>query len=299
MEFTFSRIIKYRKPDTEIKIYAIADQHFTNRAVSWDIVHRDIKLIKDDPNSFWVGVGDYADWHLPSHPYFDAEAFDKNFPVNQLTKYAAYISNIIVDLYKPIAHKCLGWAYGNHDHNYFIRHNQMDIHESICEKLGVPNLRYAGWMYVYFVQDDKASLNPSVLYSIEPPKKFTSSLCVYVFHGKGAAATPGGKINSLRDIVNTVVNADLIITAHLHEQLIKPFVRISPDKKCGKPISVTTMALITGTYLRNYQPDHTGYGEKKAYPVTTLGATVARYKPLNKHMTMEIHGDNVGTKGSQ
>ena len=125
MEFTYCRIIRYKKRDAEFKIYAVADQHFTNRAVSWDVVHRDIKLIKDDPYAFWVEGGDYADWHLPSHPYFDAEAFDSNFPVNKLTKYAAYVSGIITDLYQPISNKCLGWAYGNHDHNYFISHHQM------------------------------------------------------------------------------------------------------------------------------------------------------------------------------
>jgi len=59
------------------------------------------------------------------------------------------------------------------------------------------------------------------------------------------------------------------------------------------------MSLITGTYLRNYQPDHTSYGEKKAYPVTTLGATLARYKPADNHMIVEIHADNVGLKGNQ
>lgn len=299
MEFTHSRIIRYRKPDAEFKIFAVADQHFTNRAVSWDVIHRDIALIKNDPYAIWLEVGDYADWHLPSHPYFDAEAFDQGFPVNQLTKYAAYVSGIITDLYLPIAPKCLGWAYGNHDHNYFIRHNQIDVHEAICEKLDVPNLRYAGWMYVYFIQDDEAPVKPQMTFSLQPPKKYDAAIRIYAFHGKGAASTPGGKMNALRDVVNTVVNSDLIVTAHLHEQLMKPFMRISPDENCCKPVAYTTMALITGTYLRNYQPDHTSYGEKKAYPVTTLGATLARYKPSDNSMVVEIRADNVGLKGNK
>ena len=298
MEFTNCRIIRYRKPDAEFRIYAVADQHFTNRAVSWDAVHEDIGLIKEDPYALWVEVGDYADWHLPTHPYFDAEAFDPRFPVNNLAKYAAYISQTIVDLYQPVASKCLGWAYGNHDHNYFIRHNQMDIHESICERLNIPNLRYAGWMYVYFVQDNKAPMNPQMEFSLHPPKKYNAVLRLYIFHGKGAASTPGGKMNSLRDVVNTVVNADLVITAHLHEQLVKPFTRISPDENCSEPKAQTTMAMITGTYLRNYQPDHTSYGEKKAYPVTTLGATVGRYIPSRHRMIVELAADNVGLKGN-
>jgi hypothetical protein len=298
VEFTGCRIVRYRKQDAEFKIFAVADQHFTNRAVSWDIVHQDIALIKNDPYALWIEVGDYADWHLPSHPYFDAEAFDSNFPVNQLTKYAAHISNIITDLYEPISSKCLGWAYGNHDHNYFIKHHQMDIHEAICEKMNVPNLRYAGWMYVYFVVDETVT-KPTVTFSLRPPKHFRAAIRIYAFHGKGAASTPGGKMNSLRDVVNTVVNADLIITAHLHEQLIKPFVRISPDENCSEAKSITTMSLITGTYLRNYQPDHTSYGEKKAYPVTTLGATISRYTPINNRMIVEIRADNVGIKGNQ
>jgi hypothetical protein len=299
MEFTGCRIIHYRNPNAEFKIFAVADQHFTNRAVAWSVVHRDISLINDDPYAIWVEAGDYADWHLPSHPYFDAEAFDSDFPVNQLTKYAAYVSGVISDLYKPISSKCLGWAYGNHDHNYFIRHNQMDVHEAICDELNVPNMRYAGWMYVYFVQSNRAPIEPRMTLSFTPPQKFTSAIRIYVFHGKGAASTPGGKMNSLRDVVNTVANADLVITAHLHEQLTKPFIRISPDGNCSNAVETTTMALITGTYLRNYQPDHTGYGEKKAYPVTTLGATVARYKPMGRTMVVETRADNVGVKGNK
>ena len=298
MEFTGCRIIKYKKKDAEFKIYAVADQHFTNCAVSWEQVHKDISKIKNDPYAIWIEVGDYADWHLPTHPYFDAEAFESNFPVSKLTQYAAHISNTITDLYEPIADKCLGWAYGNHDHNYFIRHNQMDVHEAICKKLAVPNLRYAGWMYVFFVEDEKAT-KPIMAYSVHPPVEYKAAIRIYAFHGKGAAATPGGKINSLRDVVNTVVNADLVVTAHLHEQLIKPFVRIAPDENCSEAKSVTTMSLITGTYLRNYQPDHTGYGEKKAYPVTTLGATVARYKPIDREMIVEIRAENVGIAGNQ
>lgn len=297
MEFTGIRVIRYSKKDAIFKFWNVADQHFTNRAVAWHIVHRDIELIKNDNYAYFVEGGDYADWHLPSHPYFDAEAFSADFKVNELTRYAAHVSNIIIDLYKPIAHKCLGWAYGNHDHNYFIRHNDMAVHEGICQSLEVPNLRYSGWMTVYFVLD-KCAISPVMTITKTPPKTFTSAIRIYVHHGKGAASTPGGKMNALRDIVGTV-DADLVMTSHLHEQLTKPFTRILPGKNCTEAEARTTMALITGSYLRNYQPDHTGYAEKKALPVTTLGAAFAKYCPETLEMSVEIRATNVGIKGNQ
>ena len=297
MEFTGLKAIYYNKPDAEFKIWGIADQHLTNRAVDWKLIEEDRDSIFKDPYSFWVEVGDYADWHLPSHPYFDAEAFDPKIGVSSLTMYAAMVSGKIVDTYKRIAHKCLGFAYGNHDHNYFIRNNQMDVHEIICKELNVPNLRYSGWIIVYFVYDKDAPKIPKIISLTKPPEKHTAKLQIFVFHGKGAAATPGGRMNALRDITN-IVDADLVITAHLHEQLAKPFTRIVPDITGQRARAKTTMSLITGTYLKNYQPDHTGYAEKKALPVTTLGAACARYIPAKKKMIVEIGADNVGESGS-
>ena len=69
MEFTGLKAIYYNKPDAEFKIWGIADQHLTNRAVDWKLIEEDRDAIDKDPYSFWIEGGDYADWHLPSHPY--------------------------------------------------------------------------------------------------------------------------------------------------------------------------------------------------------------------------------------
>jgi hypothetical protein len=296
MEFTGIRLIYYRNPDAEFKIYDIADQHFTNRAVSWDHIHRDIDLIQRDPYSLWFEGGDFADWHLPSHPYFDAEAFDGDFKVSDLAKYASHVVGKIIDLYQPISNKCLGWCYGNHDHNYMTRSNQMGIQDSICDALNVQNMRYSGWCHMYFIPARNMNRPVKIVQSWEPPEHYRSFIRVFVHHGKGAAASVGGKMNSLRDVVN-VVDADLVMTSHLHTQLAMPFVKISANENCTEPVAKTTMGLITGTYLRNYQPNHTGYGEKKAYAATTLGATRARYIPSERLMIVEQRADNVGIKG--
>lgn len=297
MEFTGIRNIYYGKPDAEFKIYDVADMHFTNIAVSWDHIHRDIDLIARDPYSLWVCGGDWADWHLPSHPYFDAEAFSDDFTVRELAKYSAKVTGKIIELYKPIAPKCLGWCYGNHDHNYMTRANQMSIQDILCDELNVQSMRYSGWFYLYFIPTKGLRRPVKIVQTWEPPEYFKSCIRVFVHHGKGAAASVGGKMNSLRDVVS-VVDADLVMTSHLHTQLAMPFVKITANENCSQPVAKTTMGLITGTYLRNYQPGHTGYGEKKAYAATTLGATRARYIPSEMTMIVEQRADNVGIRGN-
>lgn len=296
MEFTGCRLIYYRKKGAEFKLYDVADQHFTNIGVAWDIVHRDIRLIKENPYALWVEGGDFADWHLPGHPYFDAEAFPENFSVRKLADYAGYVTGEIIDLYSPIAEKCLGWAYGNHDHNFFTRASQKGIQDRIVSELGVQNLRYSGWMKIFFIHETTLRSEVKVIQSSQAPKEYTACITTVVHHGKGAAASVGGKMNSLRDIVS-IVDADLVMTSHLHEQLAKPFTRIMPNVNCTEAVAKTCMALITGTYLRNYQPNHTSYGEKKAYAPTTLGATCARYIPSERTMIVELRADNVGCEG--
>ena len=130
-----------------------------------------------------------------------------------------------------------------------------------------------------------------------PPKSFTARLRVFVHHGAGAANTAGGKINRLKALVD-MVEADLVMMGHCHEQMAKAFLRLVPNTDCSEISQKVTMGLITGSYLRTYAPGFTGYGEIKAYAPTTIGATRARYLPRERVLTVENRADGVGLVGS-
>ena len=105
-----------------------------------------------------------------------------------------------------------------------------------------------------------------------------------------------GKINKLKQLVD-MVDADLVMMGHVHEQFAKAFLRLSPNENCTEIGQRITMGLITGTYLRTYAQGFTGYGEVRGYSPTTLGATRARYIPQTLSLTVENRADHVGLRG--
>lgn len=295
MEATGCRIVTYGKQDSEFSIYDIADVHWLNRGCHKAALYRDIEKIRKDPYSLWVEGGDYADWIFPGDKRFDWEAIDSDLRAVDMSHFAAIVAKGVVNLFNPIASKCLGFCMGNHDIKYLSKASLMNIHEEICGALGVTNMRYSGWFDIYFCHQP-GTKGVTVRTSDTPPKSFTARLRVFVHHGAGAANTAGGKINRLKALVD-MVDADLVCMGHVHEQMAKAFLRLSPNADCSEIGQKVTMGMITGSYLRTYASDFTGYGEAKAYAPATIGATRARYRPGDLSLTVENRADNVGLKG--
>lgn len=296
MEASGCRIVKYRNPNAEFSIYDIADIHLLNRGCSISHLKKDIEKIKADKYSLFFIGGDYADWIHPTDKRFDAESFDVDLRIVDLNQIGAIVTQRLLDYFAPIKRKCLGALIGNHEFTYMSRNSEVYIHEYLCKKLGVPNMRFSGFTDIYFVPDPNCK-TVTTYFSNVPPEKFRSKLRVFIHHGMGAANTAGGKINKLQALVN-MVEADLVMMGHVHEQFTKPFLKLAPNEDCSEIGQKATMGLITGSYLRTYSPGFTGYGEMKGYSPTTLGATRAVYTPATKHITVENSADNVGTSGN-
>jgi len=286
MEATGLRIITYPKKDQEFKIYDIADIHWVNAGCAKDHFRADVKQIQNEENAIAAIVGDYCDWISPSDPRFDAEAVDESLSIRDLTRLSAKISSGIVEEIRPIADKCLGLGMGNHEWQYMKRRNEMQVHEIICQELGVPNLRYSSWMNLIFVHNPK-SKGITLRCSDTVPIRYERNLKIMTHHGKGAANTVGGKINSLRDLVEIAYDADIVMTGHLHEATVKPFVRLTTDFMVTKLKNKICFGMATGSYLRNYVPGITSWGETRGFRLTTLGCISVNYSP-KRHTINDI-----------
>lgn len=295
MEATGCRIIVYGKRGVEFKLYDFADLHYLNRGMAKDNLRADIAKVKKDPYSLWFIGGDYSEFIGPQDPRFDPEAVDDSIRVNDLSYLAAIAVRGIVEFFNPIKDRGLGCCMGNHEFKHMSRHSEMFVHETLCQQLNVPNMRYSGWTDVYFVYR-KGAVGCTVFPATKPPDSFVARLRVFIHHGAGAAATAGGKINRLKQLVD-MVDADLVMMGHVHEQFAKAFVRLTPDDTCSEVVSKVTMGLITGSYLMAYPPGFTSYAEMRAYPPTTMGATRARYTPDTGELVVENRADKVGLRG--
>lgn len=296
MEASGLRIITYGRENAEFSIYDVADIHWLNRGVSKTHLYKDIERIKKDPYALFLVGGDYADWIYPGDKRFDPEAFDTDVKVIDLAELGAYVARAIINIFKPIRHKCLGMCMGNHEHTAMTHNSQMFVHEEICKLLRVPNMRFSGWVDLYFIHKKGFRGGAKMTIETSPPKKFTAKLRCFIHHGAGAANTAGGKINRLKSLVD-MTQSDLVFMGHVHEQFAKAFLRLEPNHDCTEIGQRVTMGLITGSYLRTYAPGFTGYGEIKAYQPTTMGATRARYIPSERILTVENRADGVGLKG--
>lgn len=298
MEASGCRVVRYGKEFAEFSIYDVADIHLLNRGVSKAHLTRDIQRINDDMYSLYFIGGDYADWIFPGDKRFDPEAFDEDLKVTDLSQLGAIVAKMIIRYFTPIKRKCLGMLIGNHEFTAMNHNSQMFVHDYICQALRVPNMRFSGFTDVYFVHEPGFKAGCKMTYSDTPPGKFTARLRVFIHHGMGAANTAGGKINKLKTLVD-MVDADLVLMGHVHEQFAKAFLKLVPNSDCSEIGQKATMGLITGSYLRTYASGFTGYGEIKAYSATTLGATRARYIPCERILTVENRADEVGLKGNQ
>jgi len=295
LEASGCRIVKYGKRDAEFSIYNVADIHLLNRGISKPHLERDIEKIKKDPYAMFFIGGDYADWIYPFDKRFDPEAFNEEIKVTELAQLAAHIAKLVISTFNPIKRKMLGMLLGNHDLKALRKNSQMDIHEVICRELKTQNLRYSGFADLYFVYEPGFK-GCKITHTWEPPERFTARLRCFIHHGMGAANTAGGKINKLKSLQD-MVDADLVLMGHVHEQFAKAFLRLTPNWNCSDIGSTVTMGLITGSYLKTYSSGFTGYGEEKGYSPTTLGATRARYIPSERILTVENRADGVGLIG--
>jgi len=297
MQPTGARLILYGDEQAEFSLYDLADIHFGNRSCSKHVLEKDVGRINTDPYSFWALGGDYADFIHWTDARFDPECVDDEMKVNDMAELSAYLLRGVTKFLSPIAPKCLGACIGNHEYRYLTQQSQSDVHRALCEKLDCQDLKYSGWFDLFFHY--MPGMTGCQLVKRPTPemvrKEGQVRLRVFIHHGFSGANTPGGKMNALKRALD-MVDADLVMLGHLHEQIAKATVRLGVDDLCSTVTHRTSLGMITGTYMRTYAMNQSGYGEVRGYPPTTLGATRAVFSPSKMTLTVENRADGVGTK---
>lgn len=245
-------------------------------------IKEDIKKIADDPLSFWLGGGDYSDAISVTDRRFDPDCVSENITVKDLGRLGLALNEQVRDLFKPIAHKCLGLLEGNHELVYERTKEQHDRHSWLCQELGVPNLGYCCLMDVVLLRGKEPELLRK--YGENMHGKVTGSTYrIFSHHGAGAAQTPGGKLNRLTQFMDSF-DADIYFVHHVHDQVGKRIVVLSANESCNKIVEREKLGIISGSYLRTYTQGCIGYGEQKGYRPVPIGARFAKIHPESKRL---------------
>ena len=298
MEAVGPMLVRYGAKGATFNLHPFADIHLGNRACAKDQLQADIDFVRDDPYSLWWLVGDYADFISYKDSRFDPEMVDREIEVEHLVSMGIYLTGKLLALFAPIKDKAIAAGYGNHELRYLRDNEQMELHNQLCKHLGVPSFRYSGFFDLYF--EFAAGLKkPQIIRNPEPARimrKGQRRLRVFSHHGAGAAATPGGKINTLQRAVNMIGDADLVVMGHLHEQIARGVIRLTTDPLCRTIQHKAVLALMTGSYLRTYCQGVTGYGEVKLYPPSVLGVARATFRPEDGRLATENTAQGCGVR---
>lgn len=179
----------------EIKLMAIADNHWSDPRSDHDKIMEDIAYIRDNENVFCVLNGDLMDCAIASS--IGDTYGSTSSPMEEL--------EACVKLFKPIAPKCLCVTPGNHEARHY-RTNGIDLTALMCAQLGISD-RYSpdtAYLFIRFGRlQDRHSHKRKVLYTC------------FVSHGSGGGKKVGGKIQRLEDL-STICDADIYIVGHTH-----------------------------------------------------------------------------------
>jgi len=168
----------------------------------------------------------------------------------------AYFNDIIEQIYeflKPYKSNIALISYGNHETS-IIRHNDLDLLDVLCEKLGVVKGSYAGFIRFQF---EAAAGGHRFSYDI------------YYDHGSGGEApVTKGIIDMSR--ANLIANADIYVKGHNHNRFDVDNI-VMYMNRAGNIDYKNEVWLRTGTYKREFTQDGHGFMIEKGNQLKPIG----------------------------
>lgn len=255
------KTIHYNSRSKRFNIIPVGDTHIGN--IGFDKEHfieiRD--YIKNTPDTYWIGMGDYCENISYLDKRFDPRSIDKSYRIKDLSNLALRQEKDLLKMLLPIKDKCLAVLSGNHEEKMRLQY-QLDIGLDLARNLDAPYMGYNGFIKLRFLRK----------------KNESASYVIYTSHGHGASRKSGAKVNKLEDYAS-FIDADIIILAHEHKKIIAPpIIRLGLDR-LGRLRQKKQLGIMSGSFLRGYVPEATSYVEKAGYHPSDLGVVKIMIKP--------------------
>lgn len=257
---------------SEFRITPLGDIHLLNRNTDEEKLQRIVDAIKDDPNHYWLDMGDRGEWINVRDPRFDPSELASWVGVSDLKDLAHVQLERYVEIMSPIAHKCLAMVRGNHE-DAILRHTERDVHGSAVARIkreaGMPetahlSLDYTGWLLLRFYRSD----DPKNKHSVH-------RVTMNVHHGWVGGRKEGSKALALEERLREY-NADISLLGHSHSLQVMVLAVEDIDRR-GNVIYRNRYGAHVGTYLgparyarsRGFKPKATGTIEIELRPCLT------------------------------
>lgn len=248
------------------RIVPLGDLHLGNSACDESLIASTVNEIKNSENTYWIGMGDYADFIQMSDWRSDPATLADWITIHDLNDLSRAEKDRLLGYVKPISNKCLALLKGNHE-ELIRRKYERDIYSEIV--MGVKEtagygeahhlgLGYYGWMRLAFYSDSG--------------KHLRSTLDLYLHHGFVGGRLSGSKALNLERLLWTHA-ADLILLGHSHNTLSLQASVESIDQY-GNLKRETRRGAFTGAFLRNAD-----YAVKAGYLPAPVGTIEVLLQP--------------------
>jgi hypothetical protein len=132
---TITRKTSYDSRGDEFLLYFVGDVHLGSKHCDERLLRRIAHEIADNPNAYFLGLGDYCEWINMRDPRFDPmELVGWLFGGEELRDIARAEAARFVDIMGPVAGRCLALCEGNHEET-ILRHSDTDAYSLIVEGL--------------------------------------------------------------------------------------------------------------------------------------------------------------------
>jgi len=245
---------------SEINIYFLGDIHEGNANHNKKALKQAVKIINNDKNGYWVGMGDYSDNINTNDPRFDPLEFSRKYNISDLANLPVKQMDCIYNDLYSIRNKCLALLEGNHEQKYRQK-NEFDPYTYFINQFPQNNnklkLGYDGFLKLGIrYEEDRDRPNRTIQIGLN--------------HGAGGGGKREGyPTNKIHDLFRWW-EADVYIAGHLHKL-------ISNEQKFTNTTSQDNLKInrkwygMSGCFLKTYQEGNQNYFEHKGKPHSDVG----------------------------
>jgi hypothetical protein len=210
---------------------------------------------KKKPRSYFLGMGDYDDLASTSERVLLGNNGLHDSTVKTLEGlYLKHIERLAKEI--GFMHgRLVGLLEGNH---YGVFQNNTTTTQKLCEFMGCPYLGVNSFIRL------------SLGYKKHPHNY--STIDIWAHHGRGAARTAGGRINTVEQMAK-IAEADIYLCGHDHSKGAVPVSRLRLGAS-GHDLKLSQRKVFlikTGSFLKAYEPNEPSYVVDAAMPPTDLG----------------------------
>jgi len=256
--------IEHDSRDDVMEIVPLGDLHVGNAACDEDGIRSAVEYIYNNPNAYWIGMGDYGDFINMRDHRFDPIALADWVTTRDLVDLAGAQKRRVLNILEPIANKCLGLVKGNHDKKI---HRAWE--RAIFDEI-VVGMKERAW-YLGGVAEIDLSLNywGFVHLKFRRAGAAVRTVVISAHHGFGSSKNITGMEKFLWSH-----ECDVALFGHTHHMTSHRSAR-TEITKTGKVVYRPQWGVVTGSFLQS----DADYAVQAGYMPVPTGTTKITLRP--------------------